>query len=467
MKKIVIGIILVLLLASQAQAVQKAVMETKLIASEYGWLGDKVGYGDRYYKVTYDDGTSIIRHIKSGSLLPAYITSAPARVDIPVGGDPSGKFKVPVGLEGVSCTLSGSTSGNRHYLEFSYVGSSGYNAVIGGLFIVVPCGKIDNYFPYVDNYYIGAILNSPGDYGLKLTETVKLSSGTVVNDNRIFTVRVVGTTITAPTPISSSGVIRVASNVPATTYIDGKSVGITGNEFKVSAGGHDVTVSQNGYTTFTRTVTVDNGATIDVFATLTKITTGTPTPTPGSGSITVNSNIPGTVYIDGTNKGTTGNTFTVDAGGHDVKVTASGYNSYSTSITVDYGTTKVVDVTLITSSGGSGGATATATPATTTITGTPTTTGSVDITYGAGGGGITYRGVDIRFDNSAYYVGNIPHDSIAEAKKTIDEIIAGKEEKEQSMLDKLASYWLAIVIAAILGGYVLLSRKAGKGKKKK
>lgn len=463
MKKLIIGIILVLLLISQAQAVQTSVEKT-LIASEYGWLGDKVGFGDRYYKVTYNDGTSIIQRIRSGSLLPAYITYVPPIVEIPVGGDPSGKFKVPTEIEGVSCTLSGSTA-NNHYFEFSYVGSGGYNAVIGGLFIIVPCGtfRTTQYYPYVDNTYIGAIINTPGDYNLKLTETVKLSSGMVITDNRLFTVRVVGTIVTpTPTPISSSGIIRVASNVPGTVYIDNSAVGITGNEFKVSAGGHDVKVSQSGYTTYTRTVTVDNGATIDVFATLTKIPTGTPTSTPptGQGSITIKSNVPGTVYIDGINKGTTGNTFTVDAGGHDIRVTASGYNSYSTSITVDYGTTKVVDVTLTALS--SGGGTPTATPVI-TKTGTPTTT----ITSGTGGWAIVYRGVDIRYEDRVYYVGDIPHDSIAEAKKTIDDMIAGKEEKQSIFADIDPIWGLAAAIVIVGGGYVLLSKKKGKSKKEK
>lgn len=113
--------------------------------------------------------------------------------------------------------------------------------------------------------------------------------------------------------------------------------------------------------------------------------------------------------------------------------------------------------------------TPTSTPSATTVTSTPvaTTTSSVEITYAAGGGE-TYRGVDIRFDNGVYYVGDIPYDSKTEAKTGIDEMIASKEQKEQSIFDTIESYWLGIVIAVIGGGYVLLSgKKPGKGKKKK
>lgn len=121
-------------------------------------------------------------------------------------------------------------------------------------------------------------------------------------------------------------------------------------------------------------------------------------------------------------------------------------------------------------------ATATATPSSTTPSGTvtstgartpaPTETSTVDTTYGAGGGGITYRGMDIRFEDDIYYVGDIPHDSIAEAKNTIDEMIAGKEEK--SILNQIntPAGWIGGLIVLVIAAYLLLP-EPNKGKKKK
>ncbi len=71
----------------------------------------------------------------------------------------------------------------------------------------------------------------------------------------------------------------------------------------------------------------------------------TPPPTTAS-SIRVTSNIPSSVYIDGTGVGVSGGTFPVDAGGHDIKVVQSGYTPFMKSVTVDYGALVTVSATL-------------------------------------------------------------------------------------------------------------------------
>lgn len=80
--------------------------------------------------------------------------------------------------------------------------------------------------------------------------------------------------------------------------------------------------------------------------------TGVATPIPtttaptSEGSIKVTSNIPAQVYIDGIGVGISGGTFPVLAGGHDVKVVQSGFIAIQKSVTVDYGTSVAVSVTL-------------------------------------------------------------------------------------------------------------------------
>lgn len=193
---------------------------------------------------------------------------------------------------------------------------------------------------------------------------------------------------------------------------------------------------------------------------ITSTTTPTPsttTATTAASTILVWSDQSGVdVYVNTNKKGTiTTNdwlSINTDPGSYQVAVSKSGYQTYTEYVTVTSGEQVKVEARMESKKA--------TTPTQTT---SPTATSDVDITYG--GGGTTYRGVDIRFDNGAYYVGDIPHDSLTEAKKTIDEMIAGKEEKKSIFAD-IEPLWVVVAIAIIGGGYLLLSKKPSKSKKK-
>ena len=477
MKKIVIGIILVLLLASQAQAVQ-TVVEKKLLASEYGWLGEKLGWGDRLYKTTYADRTFEYKLERGGGLLTkASIVDVPAAIDVT---SKDGTTNVPINFVGSVCNLFGSSKPTNNHMLYFYNQDKSVFFATGE--VTVPCisastaviGASRTWSNFViPNSFFGNMLDTNGVKQLWIAERIhyipdKGGDFWMDSDTQWTNFRVNIPSVSVPTPISSPTPTPTVARTPTPTPKTGQCTDSYGNIF--SCGTTD----------------------------------------PAKYYLKVTSNVPGNVYVDGAVVGTTGNTFALkDYGGYNVEVKAEGYNNYRTSITVDFSTTSTTTTVAATltavsnSGGGSGstsgtatatatatsttsvvtygtGATATATPAgggepTVTVTSSvgygtgtpaPSSTSTIDTTSSAGTGGIVYRGVDITSKNGAFYVGDIPHDSIAEAKRTIDEMIAGKEQKP-SFLDTIPSYgWAILAIVVLGGGYVLLSKKAGKGKKK-
>lgn len=66
-----------------------------------------------------------------------------------------------------------------------------------------------------------------------------------------------------------------------------------------------------------------------------------------TGSVNVSSNVPGTVYLNDRSVGQTGNTFTnLTPGNYRVRVSAPGYDDYTTTVTVRAGATASVNATL-------------------------------------------------------------------------------------------------------------------------
>lgn len=101
-------------------------------------------------------------------------------------------------------------------------------------------------------------------------------------------------------------------------------------------------------------------------------------------------------------------------------------------------------------------ATATSTPT------APTATATSTIQQEQGSGGITYRGVDITYSDGYYYVGDIKHSTLAEAKATIDELMAAKEEK------KTPGFEAVFAIAGLFAvAYLVLRQKPKKEKEEK
>jgi PEGA domain len=137
------------------------------------------------------------------------------------------------------------------------------------------------------------------------------------------------------TPIPQAGSIQVTSNPSgATAILDGARTGTTTFTFgNVPIGSHYVEVYLSGYQTYSTTVTVQQGQTMQVYAPL------SPTQTIGSLSIT-SSPSGATVYVDGSYRGVTPATVgNLQAGTHNVALYKAGYKDWSAQITIYAGQT--------------------------------------------------------------------------------------------------------------------------------
>jgi hypothetical protein len=151
-----------------------------------------------------------------------------------------------------------------------------------------------------------------------------------------------------PAPGSQKGYYKVSSDpTGGSVLFDGTNYGITPVTITVSTTGtpdHTITVSKSGYQTWTQFYSGNPSAdqTISVFATL--------NPVVQTGNIYVNSNPAGASAIldNGYDQLTTPGTFNaVSTGWHNVQVSKSGYQLYSTSIEVKPGATSNVYATLV------------------------------------------------------------------------------------------------------------------------
>jgi hypothetical protein len=154
----------------------------------------------------------------------------------------------------------------------------------------------------------------------------------------------------APTPFpgSQKGYYLVRSDPPgAQVSFDGTNYGSAPVSIGVSTTGtpgHSITVSRAGYETWSQFYSGNPAPdqTIDVFASL--------TPVVQTGSISVTSNPSGASAIldNGYDQVITAGTFTgVSTGWHNVRVSKSGYQPYSTSIDVKPGQTSTVYASLV------------------------------------------------------------------------------------------------------------------------
>ncbi|KQC03989.1 MAG: hypothetical protein APR53_04245 [Methanoculleus sp. SDB] len=139
----------------------------------------------------------------------------------------------------------------------------------------------------------------------------------------------------------TTGSISVSSSpTGATIYLDGVNKGTTPATLTgISPGTHTVKLTKSGYYDYTKTVTVVAGQTTAMSATL----------YPSTGSISVTSNPTGaSIYLDSVYQGTTSKTLSgIAEGTHTIKLTKSGYQDYTTTVTVVAGQTKAVSPTLI------------------------------------------------------------------------------------------------------------------------
>jgi len=154
--------------------------------------------------------------------------------------------------------------------------------------------------------------------------------------------------IPTPAPGSQKGYYRVSSDpTGGSVLFDGTNYGTTPVTITVSTTGtpgHTITVSKSGYQTWSQFYSGNPAAdqTISVFATL--------NPVVQTGNILVSSVPSGASAIldNGYDQLTTAGTFTaVSSGWHNVQVSKSGYQLYSTSVEVKPGVTSSVTATLV------------------------------------------------------------------------------------------------------------------------
>lgn len=323
----------------------------------------------------------MLRHLIVGIAFIVLCAGIPAAVTA-IGGD-EGWYHVHCNVDGANVYFDGqymgTTSGGELYVPVYTTGSpystirverSGYQAYTGSLPQAPALGQtVDVYATlqpaetygsihvtsnpsgaaiYLSGSYQGtAPLTisslSPGTYSLRADRSGYQSESTSVTvqsgkqSDVLFTL----------TPVQQYGAISITSSPSgAYVYMDGVYKGRTPLTLNsVSVQSHNVELDLNGYYDWATTVSVKSGVTSYVSAQMTAL--------PSSpGAIDVVSYPAGAaVYLDGTLKGTTpsAGAYTISnvaVGSHTVRVSMSGYQDYTTSVTVSGATTSHVTATL-------------------------------------------------------------------------------------------------------------------------
>ncbi len=156
----------------------------------------------------------------------------------------------------------------------------------------------------------------------------------------VFTVGDYITVNAVLTPIPTNGYLSVSSSPSgAIVYIDGVYKGVSPLTVTLAAGSHTIRMVMAGYNSWSGSTTVNTGQTTSVSATL--------DPTVTYGYLSVSSSPSNAdVYINGVYKGDTSFTIGLNPGTYQVVVKKSGYTSYSTTATVNTGTTTSVSANL-------------------------------------------------------------------------------------------------------------------------
>ncbi|HVP95125.1 MAG TPA: PEGA domain-containing protein [Methanoregulaceae archaeon] len=146
------------------------------------------------------------------------------------------------------------------------------------------------------------------------------------------------------TPNVQTGTIYVTSNPSGATAIldNGYDQGTTPMYFySVPTGSHNIRVTSPGYQQYSTNIVVSPGATSNVYATL--------TPNQQSGSISVSSVPTGAgLYVDTIYQGETNQIVgNLAVGSHTVTLKETGYQTWQSTVTVNYGQTTYITVTLV------------------------------------------------------------------------------------------------------------------------
>ena len=160
--------------------------------------------------------------------------------------------------------------------------------------------------------------------------------------------------IPAPKPIY--GTIDVQSTPSADVYIDNVKIGQTPLEENVIIGSHQVSIRKEGYNNYNTTVTIAEGTTENIKATLqerkTQSQTSHSSNTNTNGSRVYSVRYPVSdpnawvwVYVDGALVGSTRRAVSIPDGTHNLIVEVDGYKYYGKRMTINHSTSSVIDLT--------------------------------------------------------------------------------------------------------------------------
>jgi len=184
----------------------------------------------------------------------------------------------------------------------------------------------------------------PGIYSVSL-EARDSCSGSV---SRVSTNNFV--TVTPPVTVLS-----LSSNPPgAVVYIDDVIKGRTPVTLTdTPPGNHRLTLTLEGYEVYTRNIIIEAVSPLTIAAVLTKTVTQPPTQAPRNGSIALTSNPSGAaVYIDGSLRGTSPALFPeIFPGYHQVTLSKTGYDDWSTVVSIGSGQTAAINAVMMKSTG--------------------------------------------------------------------------------------------------------------------
>lgn len=186
-------LILMILLASVSvvSAVeQRKIIKEELINSQYGFLGELLGLGDRLYKITYDNGSTAQVLYRSGfrKLTGAMITSMPKSVYVQGG---KWSVDIPVTMQGISSVMDGQ-SVHTHQVDFT----DAKGIYIGGFTQDLASGETKTVTYTLDISSLPA-----GSNNVKAQEYVYLAGGTKVRGDISYITITVPSSVPEPTSV--------------------------------------------------------------------------------------------------------------------------------------------------------------------------------------------------------------------------------------------------------------------------
>ena len=147
------------------------------------------------------------------------------------------------------------------------------------------------------------------------------------------------TTQTSTVVAASQGaILEVASSPQSDIYLDNRHKGMTPQTLKLQPGTYSLRLSREGYRDYSRQFTLTAGEEKTVFTRL-----SAKPEAPKTASLRVTSNVPASVFLDGTYRGKTGKRFeNISPGNYGLRVSHEGLQDYRTTVKLKAGEDRTV-----------------------------------------------------------------------------------------------------------------------------